>query len=918
MKKIFIFSIAGLIIFGGLFFLFQFPVTQAFTCDDIGKCLVGTGPCDLSAMDFDGNGKITAGDGMLCKQGKPLPTTCTSDADCPQVNEEGIVFEECNVLGQVCEWQRIYSYKGKCVGGTCTKGELLHTGSREGKCWYDKSKCQTHTHVLISACREGKCVRKMVPEWAAAGWVGCKNDADCVGELVPVNVCEREGKCVTKMVPEWSAVGWVGCKADADCVPPEVGIKPTPPPEDGIKPILPTPSIRPVHIDSIKPDHGSAGDLVTLKGSNFWVSLGNQYIKGWESRPWDCHPVYFGKTEMLYNRIQGTYYYPPGVKIISCKDTEIKLFAPPGSGPVDVYMMYPSTKTETVTYGPSSASISVCKCIANAYGPCGGVSCKTLKSTNPSDFITPGYGPHMVSLRQLYGEGWFVAGDTSKYWVDADEFDEVMQYTSEDGTEYYYPVSKSEGGTVTRTVDITAKSNSVTFTYPTAPSLKDILKDKGIELYTDKPAYQIGETIKFGIKNTGSKDITILGMRAATEYRHADNRIKSEAYLYFPWSITRSVPDWEKIIYESGVRPQEPRICKPIEWNYPGIRNYAALSEPKGLNPIVIKPGETKELTWDSIIQGGGGNCYFNEDGRLASPGYVSSRALGAAKGLITGGLSDTRINAMGPAALYCAIFEALRKEGLNPYEEGLYPYEYEVNFYGVGGGGTISSEGGFWNWLKGLFSISRETIQPVTLETIGGIRTTFRIVCPGEEVSPEVVPPAEVLPPEPSVIPETPEIPGLPPESQPYISYTVGLHQGWNMISTPVLGEIPLSKIQENCTLATWQGHFLHYYNGKNWETPNALVPGAGYYVYAVSACSFTVRGDAYQFSNYLLGGGGWNMIAGSDSTLEEIKGDCTFKEAQGEKIWYYDGSGWTHPQTLERGKGYFVYPVNDCHLSK
>lgn len=147
----------------------------------------------------------------------------------------------------------------------------------------------------------------------------------------------------------------------------------------------------------------------------------------------------------------------------------------------------------------------------------------------------------------------------------------------------------------------------------------------------------------------------------------------------------------------------------------------------------------------------------------------------------------------------------------------------------------------------------------------------------------------------------------------------TVSLFQGWNIISSPVEAPLTLSQIESSCSLGTYQGYKVYAYDPRTqtWTHPSEVRKDEGVYVRANDNCTVSLSGTPASFTSKSLLRG-WNLIS-TETTLDQIKGDCRITSDP--PIWEWDAQNkqWVHPSLTDRlnqSKGYWIAVENDCTL--
>ena len=143
---------------------------------------------------------------------------------------------------------------------------------------------------------------------------------------------------------------------------------------------------------------------------------------------------------------------------------------------------------------------------------------------------------------------------------------------------------------------------------------------------------------------------------------------------------------------------------------------------------------------------------------------------------------------------------------------------------------------------------------------------------------------------------------------------YTIYLHPGWNLFSTPITNvtsvtDFPYGCASNNVTSSIWgvvSGNYL-----ANNSTPRA---GVGYWVDMNSGCRITLNGTAFNSKEYSSLVPGWNTIGVPINTtfIGSVIGTCRIVQGP----YGYNGTGYYNATYLTPGNGYLVNVANNCKL--
>jgi hypothetical protein len=142
-------------------------------------------------------------------------------------------------------------------------------------------------------------------------------------------------------------------------------------------------------------------------------------------------------------------------------------------------------------------------------------------------------------------------------------------------------------------------------------------------------------------------------------------------------------------------------------------------------------------------------------------------------------------------------------------------------------------------------------------------------------------------------------------------------LDEGWNMISSSEAFKI--SELSEDCDVTEFRGERLWAAGNSSWTHGETVLGSRGYYVKVERGCIAEIDEFADEDSERSLYKG-WNLVSVMEpASLEDVAGDCSFREYSGEAVWHYDSGNWSNPSTsaeLDPGKGYFVNAKNSCEM--
>jgi hypothetical protein len=139
--------------------------------------------------------------------------------------------------------------------------------------------------------------------------------------------------------------------------------------------------------------------------------------------------------------------------------------------------------------------------------------------------------------------------------------------------------------------------------------------------------------------------------------------------------------------------------------------------------------------------------------------------------------------------------------------------------------------------------------------------------------------------------------------------NFSLSLHAGWNMISSPV-GSTPLSAIQGNCSFSggPW------WWDGAQYQNASTIESAKGYWVKANGACTMQASGSPTPEGLSLHDG--WNMISSAGSWNQMNTGGCSLLGGP----WWYDGTQYqaVAGSTAMNGfLGYWVKVGGSCSVN-
>jgi len=130
--------------------------------------------------------------------------------------------------------------------------------------------------------------------------------------------------------------------------------------------------------------------------------------------------------------------------------------------------------------------------------------------------------------------------------------------------------------------------------------------------------------------------------------------------------------------------------------------------------------------------------------------------------------------------------------------------------------------------------------------------------------------------------------------EAPPETEFNLTLSTGWNLISLPVAP-------QDNHTDAVFGslGYYRIYaWNGTDYEIPNTVKPGTGYWLLVLNPASVTVTGTNVEILELTLPAG-WSLIGGT-ANLEAADGF--------DQVYGYNGTGYIPATGFTPGKGFWI----------
>ncbi len=149
----------------------------------------------------------------------------------------------------------------------------------------------------------------------------------------------------------------------------------------------------------------------------------------------------------------------------------------------------------------------------------------------------------------------------------------------------------------------------------------------------------------------------------------------------------------------------------------------------------------------------------------------------------------------------------------------------------------------------------------------------------------------------------------GGPPPGGGGGNFSLSLHTGWNMISSPI-GSVPLSSLQGNCSFSggPW------WWDGAQYQNASTIESAKGYWVKANGACTMQASGSPTPEGLSLHDG--WNMISSAGSWNQMNTGGCNLLSGP----YWYDGTQYQSVagSTAMNGfLGYWVKVGGSCSVS-
>lgn len=140
-----------------------------------------------------------------------------------------------------------------------------------------------------------------------------------------------------------------------------------------------------------------------------------------------------------------------------------------------------------------------------------------------------------------------------------------------------------------------------------------------------------------------------------------------------------------------------------------------------------------------------------------------------------------------------------------------------------------------------------------------------------------------------------------------PETSITYSLEPGWSLISIPLI-------LEDNLVSSVFSS--LPYYqlvewDGESYVTPEAIQPGAGYWILVMVETEVTVTGIPIQTMSYVFNPG-WNLIGGPYQTVPvESITDSYYQ------IVSWDGYGYVNELELTPGNGYWLLVLTETSVT-
>jgi hypothetical protein len=145
--------------------------------------------------------------------------------------------------------------------------------------------------------------------------------------------------------------------------------------------------------------------------------------------------------------------------------------------------------------------------------------------------------------------------------------------------------------------------------------------------------------------------------------------------------------------------------------------------------------------------------------------------------------------------------------------------------------------------------------------------------------------------------------------------STTIGINTGWNLVSVP---RIPAS-YATNALFPTAVAGTVNGFVTGVYTQPSTLTNGEGYWAFYGSATSNTISGQDIQSASVTVATGNRWVLVGSVSS--SVPAASLTSNPPGAivagTLYYWNGTAYVNPTTLDPGKGYWVFVNAPCTLT-
>ena len=139
-----------------------------------------------------------------------------------------------------------------------------------------------------------------------------------------------------------------------------------------------------------------------------------------------------------------------------------------------------------------------------------------------------------------------------------------------------------------------------------------------------------------------------------------------------------------------------------------------------------------------------------------------------------------------------------------------------------------------------------------------------------------------------------------------PNVTVTLELDAGWNMVSLPVMPEVPVSA----SVLSDVGFYQLVTWSGSGYVSATSFEEGRGYWLLVLQATNLTVTGTPLSEVNLTLSPG-WSMVGGPYSAVQASEVFSSFYQ-----LVTWSGTGYTMSSEFVPGMGYWVLVLEKTQI--